>query len=517
MKKTDVTAYNVLTTEAYIIYLRKSRTDNPNESVEEVLGKHEEILQEYAIKHLGGMIPEKCIYREVISGETMDERPEMRKVLALMENPELKAVLVVDPQRLSRGDLEDCGKLVNNLRYSKTEVITPNMTYDLTNKMERKFFEQELMRGNDYLEYTKEILLRGRIAAVKRGCYIGTRAPFGYDKTKVGDDYTLKPNKDAIYVKMIFEWYTEGVKPQDICYKLDDMGVKPVFNEHWQKPSIRAILKNVHYAGKVRFNYVRTVKVMEHGQLVQKKKRSEKEEVIIAEGLHPAIISEELFQKAQEVVGSHPRSNDYLAPLKNPLAGVIFCKHCGRAMIQHPYKHAETRIECRQRRNCPTKSVKMRELVDAVVFGLQHVELPQLEAKSKNGDGKALVIQQKHLAKLQDDMQEIVKQEERLYDFLENGTYTEEIFTRRHNMLIAKKETLNSAIYEAKKTMPKEVNYEEKIVKLNEAIAALKDDNMSIEVKNRFVKAIIERIEFSYEAYVSHGKHKYSLDFFLRI
>ena len=508
---------NVLSTEAYIIYLRKSRSDNPNESVEEVLAKHEAILQEYALKTLGGMIPEKCIYREVVSGETIDERPEMKKVLSLMENPELKAVLVVDPQRLSRGDLEDCGKLVNVLRYSNTQVITPNMTYDLSNKMERKFFEQELMRGNDFLEYTKEILLRGRISAIKRGCFIGTVPPFGYDKCKIGDDHTLKPNADAEYVKYIFEEYVSGTQPQAICYKLDEMGVKPYVTDKWAKASVKAILKNIHYIGKVRFNYTRKIKVMEHGQLVYKRLRSQEEDIIVADGLHPAIISEELFEQAQSRVEMYHRNDSWKSPLQNPLAGVIFCKKCNRAMIQHPYKRAKTRIECKRRNNCKSRSVTLEELVNAVTYALEITELPNLEAKAKNGDGKSIIIQQKHLERLQNELQALNEQEEKQYDFLESGTYTEEMFLKRHNALIAKKEKLNSAIYEAKKTLPKEVDYEEKVVKLKEAIAGLKDDSLSIEAKNKLVLAIVKRIDFTYEKFEGHGNHKFSLDIFLRI
>ena len=127
-----------LTGDEYIMYLRKSRADNPHESVEEVLQKHEAQLQELAVRDYGGRIPEHCIFREVVSGETIAERPEMNAVLAQIENPKLKGVLVVEPQRLSRGDLEDCGKIVNAFRYSNTEVITMNMVYDLRNKMQRK-------------------------------------------------------------------------------------------------------------------------------------------------------------------------------------------------------------------------------------------------------------------------------------------------------------------------------------------------------------------------------------------
>ena len=79
--------YNVLSTELknqiWLMYLRKSRQDDPNETVAEVLAKHETILQEWAKRDLGYEIQEEFIYREVVSGgESIDEREEMRKVIS---------------------------------------------------------------------------------------------------------------------------------------------------------------------------------------------------------------------------------------------------------------------------------------------------------------------------------------------------------------------------------------------------------------------------------------------------
>ena len=69
----------------YLMYLRKSRADNPDESVEEVLSKHEKLLQDYFTRELGHPIPEDCIYREIVSGgENIADREEMCKVLAKM-------------------------------------------------------------------------------------------------------------------------------------------------------------------------------------------------------------------------------------------------------------------------------------------------------------------------------------------------------------------------------------------------------------------------------------------------
>ena len=66
--------------EEIIIYLRKSRAER-NETVEEVLARHEKILQDYAVQTFGQKIPETNVYREVVSGETLDERIEIKKYL----------------------------------------------------------------------------------------------------------------------------------------------------------------------------------------------------------------------------------------------------------------------------------------------------------------------------------------------------------------------------------------------------------------------------------------------------
>ena len=163
--------------EEWLLYLRKSRQDDPNETIEQVLAKHERELQDIAERHFGGRIPESNVYREIGSGESIKERSEIQKVLARLEDPNIKGVLVMDCSRLSRGDLMDCAIIVDSFRFSNTLVATRYDMYDLNNKRDRKSFKDELLRGNDYLEYTKDILNRGREIAVKRGCYLGKVPP----------------------------------------------------------------------------------------------------------------------------------------------------------------------------------------------------------------------------------------------------------------------------------------------------------------------------------------------------
>jgi hypothetical protein len=500
------------------MYLRKSRADNPNESVEEVLEKHETILQELAERELGGRIPEHCIFREIVSGETISERPQMMRMMSMIENPDVKGVLVVEPQRLSRGDLEDCGKVVNSFRYSTTEVIAPNMVYDLSNKMQRKFFEQELMRGNDFLEYTKEILLRGRIASIKRGNYIGNIPPFGYDKVATDDGFTLKPNEYAPAVKMAFEMFVnENKTPLQIARHFDSIGIKPYRSEIWEKCSIRAMLNNKHYIGLVYFGTKRTEKTVVNGQVVAKKSRpANPEDFIIAKGKHPAIVSDELFEAAQNKFRNNPRhKKDF--PLKNPFAGIMFCSKCGRVMQYHPYKHARTRIECRNRNGCGSKSAFMDDVVEAVAWSLENEHLPRLQSELHNDSGKAKAIQLRLLEKMNKELAELHEKEEKQYDLLESGTYTEEVFQKRNKALHVQMDELKSRIYEARQQVPKEIDYAGEIDKLMEAVTKLRNPDVPAEIKNRLLKAIIKRIDYEFLEHQGKGKVRFRLHIILYV
>lgn len=480
----------------WLLYLRKSRQDDPNESVEEVLAKHETQLQEYAERELGGRIPEENIYREVVSGESIDERVEIKKVLNRLEDPNVAGVLCIEPQRLSRGDLSDCGRLINSFRFSKSMVATPYMVYDLENKMERKFFQDELLRGRDYLEYTKEILWRGRVAAHKRGCYLGNYAPYGYKKVKLGKDHTLEIIEDeAEIVRLIFDLYVnEQRRPYEIACRLNEMGIKPARSKKWVKDTIRHMIRNPHYAGYTAFNRIKLTPVMENGELVYKKLTQPEEEQIISEGKHTAIIDRKLWAAAQELVARNPRVN-HTYDLKNPFSGMLVCGKCGKAMKWHPYKLAEDRLNCKERPPC-FKSIKFSAMYEAVLTALEYAELPELELKVKNDDGNAKKIQQRLVAKLEKQLEEYSAQEDKQYEFLETGRYSQDLFDKRNNALRAKIEECQSELYKAKAAMPDAVDFAERVVALKDAINILKDESATPAEKNKVLKAIVEKIEY---------------------
>ena len=105
-----------------LIYLRKSRKDLEffNESIEKTLERHQKTLQEFATKVYGSPIPEENILKEVVSGDTIADRPQMQKLLSLIENSKYKAVLVVEVERLARGNTIDQGIIAQTFEYTNS-------------------------------------------------------------------------------------------------------------------------------------------------------------------------------------------------------------------------------------------------------------------------------------------------------------------------------------------------------------------------------------------------------------
>ena len=495
-----------------IEYLRKSRTDDPILTVEEVLAKHEAILDEWAERNLGAKVPEGNKFREVVSGETIADRPEIQTVLKLIESPKIKAILIVDVQRLSRGDLEDAGRLIKLLRYTNTLVITPNKTYDLRDEYDRDAFERELKRGNEFLEYQKKIMGRGRLLSASQGNYIGSIPPYGYNKAWVMDGKrkcpTLSINEEqANIVRMIFDMYVNrDMGMPSIAKHLDESGVKPPRGDHWSKEGLKDTLINVHYIGKVKWNWRKTITVVEDSEILKTRPKSKVGEFLIYDGRHEAIISEELFNAAQEKLGRNHRAKA-TTKIRNPLAGLVYC-HCGRAMSMRVYNKKDgserctSRLACDGQIHCGTGSCTVDEMMDLVANILRQC-ISDFEIRIKNDQGDAMKLHEKLLKNLEKKMQDLEARElaqwEAQADPDPSQRMPPEIFKKLNEKLLKEKEEVKEAMCNARKSMPDTVDYREKVVRFRDALDALLDPEASVERKNKLLKACIDRIEYKRE------------------
>ena len=490
-------------------YDRKSRSDDPTLTLEEVLERHARILDDYATKHLGGPIPEENKFKEVGSSETIDERPEMLRLLKAVESPAIKAVLVVDPQRLSRGDLEDAGRLIKILRYTNTLVITPMKTYDLRDDYDRDAFERELKKGNEYLEYFKMIQRRGKLDSVKEGNYVGSVAPYGYSRTtvKIGKKIcpTLVEKKDeADIVRLIFKWYCEdNIGVTAICRRLEELGAKTKTGKSIWKPSIIFdMLDNVHYIGCVRWNWRKVVKTIENQEVKKLRPKGVVDEYLVYEGRHDAIISKEMFEKAKEIRGKRHRTKTDTT-LKNPLSGLMYCK-CGSKIGHNTYvkdgkEYAPPKLVCNNQVHCRTGSADFAEVMEYICESLRDcIEDFEVRVEAKQDD--SLKLHKNLISNLERKLKELEATELEQWKAQTNPDPSvrmpQAIFQQLNEELLKEKDEIKKALCKAYESMPEPIDYKEKIMKFTDALNALEDPSISAAIKNEYLKEIIERIDY---------------------
>lgn len=497
-----------LTPDEIRAYLRKSRSDDALLTVEEVLTKHEAILDEWAENNLGSKIAEENKYREVVSGETIDDRPEMLRLLKEIESPRVKAILVVEVQRLSRGDLEDAGRLIKLLRYTGTLVITPQRTYDLRDDYDRDYFERELKRGNEFLEYTKKIMNRGRLQSVQQGNYIGSVPPYGYDKIAIPDGSKKKchtlavKEEEATVVRLMFDLYVnKNMGFAKIAAHLDDLKIKPPKGEFWPPSTIKEALLNVHYIGKIRWNWRKNVPVVKDGEVVKTRPKAKIDEYLVFDGKHEAIVSEEIFNKAQEKAGKIPRVRRY-TELKNPLAGLIFCAECGRAIVTRTEtrkgQQKPPRLMCNNQTRCKTSSCYHYEIIELVCNALENA-ITDFEVRIKNDNSTSVKLHADLVKQLEKRQDELSKKELSLWDKYAEEAMPKDIFEKLKEKITQEKEEVHDALCKAKNSMPDPIDYEEKLLRFTDALNMLKDPTEKVEAQNAMLKQCIEKIIYSRE------------------
>lgn len=346
--------------DAFIIYLRKSRKDeeieryikmeNPNVTKEEldieILKRHENQIQAYAKETLGFKIPDKNIYRELKSGGELDERPVMQEILKEIENPSRLGVLVYDIDRIGRPNTLDLGIIAQAFELTDTKILvaSPPKIWDLTDDFDREYFEDSLRQARKFLNYTKTKMTNGRKQSVREGKYIGSVAPWGYDRYKLPNQkgWSLKPNADSEYVKDVFHKYVyEGYSYVSLSNYLNENNIKPPGSDAWQPPMINRVLKRDAYAGYVTYGKTAFKNKMADGKKIRR--RIKQDEYIRTKGLHyeDAIIDEDTFNKAQEIAKNKGFSNvPKTYELQNPFTGLMRCK-CGFVMVKGKIKKAK--------------------------------------------------------------------------------------------------------------------------------------------------------------------------------
>lgn len=242
-------------------------------------------------------------------------------IIKKWESQTIKNLWVYDLSRLSRND--DSSNLLKGLIYKNgIDLYVNNQKYDFDNKMDKLLFGV-LSIVNEFENHQRfEKGLMGKLKILEDNKHWGGPTPFGYDKD---EDGRLIPHKfTSKMVKMIFQQYSKGVSIKKIRNKLEELNVwTQRGNKKWNDGSIRLILKNELYLGKLKYE----VKLLKgKSKEYCREKGMTKEKIISC----PQLIDKVTFDKVQSQISKNKRSSK--RPIVNEnvlLRGLLQCGNCG--------------------------------------------------------------------------------------------------------------------------------------------------------------------------------------------
>lgn len=352
---------NIDQTFKVAIYLRLSKEDDDlscssgAKSESNSISNQRKLIYDFMKSH-----PELELYDEYKddgkSGSNFD-RAEFQRMMKDIEAGKVNCVVVKDQSRFGR-DYIDVGKYKEKI-FPKLGVrfITINEGYDslsATSSDDLAFTINSFV----YDFYIRDIStkIRTNLTAKKQnGEYAGAFVAYGYVKDSNDKSKLVVDQFAADVVRDIFRWKIEGLSPQNIAVRLNELGIpspaeykklsgsnyKTSFQTSskavWSHVSVRRILKNEIYLG-VMIQGKRTTPNYKTKTVVTKAES----EWLRVEGTHEAIISVRDFELVQELLrdDTHCRAGDVTVPV---YAGRIYCGDCGAAAVRKTVSYAGRR------------------------------------------------------------------------------------------------------------------------------------------------------------------------------
>ena len=178
--------------------------------------------------------------------------------------------------------------------------------------------------------------MEGRMQKAREGKWNGGFAPYGYSLI----DGKLEVNEEeAVAIRMIFDQYVNtDLGANGIAKYLENHGIHKIARQNGKNPLfdaalIRRIIQNPVYSGKISYGRRRTEKV--HGTR-NEYRQVKKDDYLLVDGLHEALVSEEVWEQAQVKVAAQAKKYEKVNRDKREkihlLSGILKCPVCGAGM-----------------------------------------------------------------------------------------------------------------------------------------------------------------------------------------
>lgn len=309
------------------IYCRVSTIEQAEEGYS--IDEQKRLLIEWCRKM--DYIVTKCYSDRGISGKAINNRPALKELLKDAENKEFDMVLVWKINRISR-KLTHVLEIAETLEMNNIAFKSYSEEFDNSTPSGKMQFQMMALVGEFERGTIAQNVKMGMCAKAKAGEWCGGQV-LGYDLVPVEKQQGAKRTKtvltinekEAESVRLIFNEYANGKGYKAITNQLNKLGYKTKKGNNFSVGSIRDILTNPVYIGKVRYNV--------RQNWSEKRRRNINANPIITDGIHKAIIDEKLWDKVQAILESKKGKPSRIYDGEYPLTGILRCPKCGAGMV----------------------------------------------------------------------------------------------------------------------------------------------------------------------------------------
>lgn len=487
------------------IYLRLSRQENDED---DVLEKHRNQLLDF-VRSYGWKFD---MFQEIGSSDDIEFRFEFKRLLEKVYNGEYDAVIVVEFDRITRGDSYDYGYIKRMFSAHKTKIITPyDEVIDLSNEMDVMMDMKATMGRYEYLQIRKR-LKEGKLRSARMGNWINGPPPLGFDYNSKTKKLTIN-EEEADTIRELYSLYYDKKLPlRRVATELNTLGKRTKGGYYFVESKVYKYLTNPVYIGTLVYG-----RTEGSGHLNKKhkklRKKAEDEWTVVTENAHPAIISREYFDKVQLRIIDNKRFAMKARGQTFALTGLLRCSCCGASSNFIRKEMAHKRMDCFIRKcisqdaygvKCPNKGARAMYVLDAIQNRIEEY-LPQLLVQRESGENDSVDRLKKQISEMNDELIQMQKGIERIKSLFIDGMIDKVEMNKKHEeqnkRIKEKKEHIRNKEKELAKASTDSLD--EKIKLFEEAKNNFNLNDPFSSKNNELLKSIIEVI---YYKKVSRGQ-----------
>ena len=401
------------------LYCRLSQDDGLDGDSNSIQNQ-KSILQRFAEDH---HFPNPCFYvDDGFSGGNF-QRPAFQQMIADMENGEVGIIVTKDLSRLGRNQLHTGLYIEERFPMFGVRYIAINDNVDTENAESNDLMPFKNLFNEWFIRDTSRKIRAVQKSKAERGERLGTRAPYGYAKEPETKKLIVDEEAAAV-VKRIFALCAAGNGPSRIAtiltkekvfcpsyyayqkYGLTHSALDITKPYHWSDSAVANLLENEIYLGNT-VNYRFSTRSYKDKRKIE----HPREECLVFENTHPAIISKEVWDIVQQVRKNKRRRTKM--DEQNKYSGLVICADCGKTMVLHrahtmsaDYNHFTCRTYKKDGEACTAHYIRECILDEIVLEDLRRVTAEAREHPQKFAE----YLNSKQSAELQKDIRRLGKE-----------------------------------------------------------------------------------------------------------